>query len=176
MGEAPSYEQEMFLHEFVQLKADACYVRDRRNRLGRYVTTVAAIRAITSCASIGAWAIWKEYAFLWGAMIAIAQVVDALKGVFPFEKRRVALSRWATTLDRLFVGAQRDWDSIASGYLTNAEIRKLLHRLRDAKQRAEARAIPNGLERDDQLAKKTEAEAYSYFRVKYGVEIEEEAS
>jgi hypothetical protein len=139
--EEPSYEQQIYWQEFVQLKADACYVRDYRNALGRWVTGVAAVRAIASAGGIAAWAIWKQYAYVWACIIAVSQVVDALKNVFPFYKRREALSRWSRTLSRLFVEAQRDWDAISGGEVTDARIRKMSHQLRSKKQQAEAKYI-----------------------------------
>jgi hypothetical protein len=33
-AEGPSREQHIYWHEFVQLKADSCYVRDYRNQVG----------------------------------------------------------------------------------------------------------------------------------------------
>jgi hypothetical protein len=85
---SPSREQQIFWSEFTQLKTDACYIRDYRNSLNNWVTVFAAIRAIASTSSIGAWLIWKRYALLWAGLLAAAQLIDALKNVFPFIKGR----------------------------------------------------------------------------------------
>ena len=170
----PNQAQDAFWNEFVQLKADVSYVRAYRDELGRYVTGVATVRAIASSASIGAWVIWKQYAFLWATLIALAQVSDALKNVFPFAKRRAALSRWVRKLDLLFVASQKDWDDIAAGILTEEQIRKIVHRLRMTKLNAEAKYIPDGLSRREDLFRSAEMEAIRFFQVKYGLIIEEE--
>ncbi len=162
-----SKEQQQFWQELVQLKADICYVRDYRNAVGRWVTGIAALRAITSAGSIAAWAVWKEHAYLWAALIAATQVADALKDVFPIYKKRDSLSRWCKVLTRLFVGAQRDWDDIAGGVYTNQQIRKLLHKLRLAKQQAESRYIPNGLTKKESLFDEAQSEAIAFFQSKY---------
>jgi hypothetical protein len=164
----PSYEQQMYWQEFVQLKADACYIRDYRNSLSRWVTATATIRAIASSGSIAAWVIWRQYAFIWGSIIALSQVTDALKDVFPFYKRRAALSRWVRQLDRMFVFAQRDWEDIAGGRCTQQQIRKLLHQLRSRKQRLEAKSIPDGLVPKELFLQNAEAEAVRYFTSFYG--------
>jgi hypothetical protein len=153
-AETPSREQLIYWQEFVQLKVDTCYVRDYRNELGKWVTGVAAIRAIASTGGIAAWAVWRKYAYLWACVIAASQVADALKNVFPFYKRRGALSRWSRTLNRLFVEAQRDWDAISGGRCTNAQIRRLSHLLRVRKERAEGKYIPHGLARREDLFEK----------------------
>jgi hypothetical protein len=42
----PSSEQQMYWQEFVQLKTGACYIRDYRNDIGRWVTAIATIRCL----------------------------------------------------------------------------------------------------------------------------------
>jgi len=167
-NDVPSREQQTYWHEFVQLKADSCYVRDYRNYFGGWVATVAAIRAIASTGSIAAWAIWRQYSYLWGCIIAGSQVADALKNVFPFYKRRDALSRWSRALNRCFVEAQRDWDEISAGRCTNAQISKLSHQLRMKKERAESKYIPHGLALRRDLFDKAQSEAARFFRARYG--------
>jgi len=164
----PSYEQQMYWQEFVQLKADAFYIREYRNSLSRWVTATAVIRAVASSGSIAAWVIWKRFAFIWAAIIALSQLADVLKDVFPFYKRRAALSRWVRQLDRMFVFAQRDWEDIAGGRCTEQQIRKLLHQLRSRKQTLESKCIPNGLSRKPDILQIAEAEAIRYFTSRYG--------
>ena len=166
-SDGPSREQQSYWLEFVQLKVDTCYVRDYRNYLGRWVTGVSAIRAVASSGGIAAWVIWKQYAYLWAFIIAVSQVVDALKNIFPFYKRRGALSKWSRTLNRLFVEAQRDWDAIAGGRRTNTQISELTHRLRVKKERAEEKYIPHGLAQRKDLFEKAQREAGRFFTSRY---------
>jgi hypothetical protein len=163
-----TYEQRMYWDEFVQLKADACYIREYRNALNGWVTSTATIRAVASSGGIAAWVIWQRYAFLWASIIALSQLADALKDVFPFQKRRTALSRWVRQLDRMFVVAQRDWDAIAHGRCRDEQISKLLHQLRSREQRLQAKYVPDGLARNDSAFQRAEAEAVRYFALRYG--------
>lgn len=163
----PSSEQLSYWREFVQLKIDAYYVRDYRNSLGLSERRVAAIRAIASSASIGAWAIWKQYALVWALLIAASQVADALKDVFPFRRKRQALSKWCNALNNLFVLAQRDWDDISRGNLTDEQIRKLTHQLRLKKQKLEARYIPDGLPEKEKLFQRAENQVVKFFQARY---------
>jgi hypothetical protein len=170
--EAPSHEQQMYWHEFVQLKTDACYIRDYRNSLGKWVTSIAVIRAITSAGSISTWLIWKKYAYVWAALIAVSQGIEAMKNIIPFSRRRRALSRWSKALNQLFVEAQRDWDNIASGEYANPQIRKACHQLRSRKNRAEAKYIPDGLSRKADLFNKAQTEAEHFFNTRYNLREE----
>ena len=84
----------------------ACYIRRYRDYLGKRVTVLGTLRAIASSGSIAAWALWKEYAFVWGAIIAASQVADALRDVFPFTKKHKAASTHTITLSSIFIDAQ----------------------------------------------------------------------
>jgi len=77
-------QQKLYWDQMFELKVAASYIRLYRDSLGKSVAWLGALKAIASCAGIGAWVIWKEYAFVWGAIIAASQVADALKDVFPF--------------------------------------------------------------------------------------------
>jgi hypothetical protein len=166
----PSVEQDQYWLEMQQLRLSAIYVREYRDSIAKMETTVAAIRAITSSGSIGAWVIWRQYAFVWAALIAASQIADALRDVFPFRKRRQALSGWCNALNRLFVDAQRDWDSIASGSLSNPKIAGLTHQLRLKMQRHEETYIPDGLAKKQDLFDKAQTEMEEFFRNRYSIE------
>jgi len=166
---APSIEQDLYWQEFTQLKLDACYVRDYRDSIAKWETGVAIVRAVTSSASIGAWVVWRDYAFVWAGLIAASQVADALRDVFPFRKRRQALSGWSNALNRLFVDAQRDWDGISAGSLSNAKISGLTHQLRKAMQAYEQTYMPDGLPRKQQLFDAAQAEMETFFRTRYSI-------
>ncbi len=74
----------------VEIKVAASYMRRDRDDLGVWVTRLGTLKAIASSGGIAAWVIWKEYAFLWAAIIAASQVADALRDVFPFAKTHKA--------------------------------------------------------------------------------------
>ncbi len=165
----PSAEQDAYWQEFTQLKLATCYVRDYRNSIGRSERGVAILRAITSSVSVAAWAVWRKYALVWAFFIALAQVADALKDVLPLHKRRQALSRWSNALNRLFVDAQRDWESISIGRVKDERISTLTHQLRLKMQRYEAKYAPDGLPNKEKLFLAAQAEMESFFRVRYSL-------
>src|SRR5579863_5193706 len=102
----PHRQQQLYWAQMVELKVAACYIRYYRDYLGKRVTALGTLRAVASSGSIAAWALWKEYAFVWGAIIAVSQVVDALKDVFPFTKKHKAAIDHAITLASIFIDAQ----------------------------------------------------------------------
>ena len=70
-------QQQLYWAQMVELKVAAAYIRRYRDYLGKRVTWLGTLRAIASSASIAAWALWKEQAFVWAAIIAASQVADA---------------------------------------------------------------------------------------------------
>jgi hypothetical protein len=95
--------------------------------------------------SIAAWAIWKDYAIVWGMIIAVSQVVDALKDVFPFSKTYKAASEHCIALGSIFIDAQLEWESIFSGRYTNEQISSRRHKLMRLQYDAERHNFPHGL-------------------------------
>jgi hypothetical protein len=79
-------QQNLYWNQMVELKVALEYMRRYRDHAGKRVRALATLKAIASSGGIAAWAIWREHAFVWGAIIAASQLADALKEVFPFTK------------------------------------------------------------------------------------------
>ena len=165
----PHRQQQLYWKEMINLKADASYIRLYRGSLGRWVTGLGALKAIASCGGIAAWVVWKEFAFVWGAIIAASQVADALKDVFPFAKKHKAASGYSMTLDYLFNDIQLEWENIFSGRYTDEEIMKLRHKLGKLQLDALQHNFPDGLAADETALAEAKQEAEDYFRTTYGV-------
>ncbi|MGA9072144.1 MAG: hypothetical protein WB424_17910 [Terracidiphilus sp.] len=163
-------QQKFYWDQMFQLKMAAAYIRLYRDSLGRWVTSLGALKAIASCGSIAAWVIWKEYAFVWGAIIAASQLADALKDVFPFAKKHKAACEHALTLANLFIDVQLEWESVYSGQYSNEEIMKRLHQLRMLQLDTESRSFPDGLAKRDLLLDRATQEAAKYLATTYGVD------
>jgi hypothetical protein len=165
----PHRQQRFYWNEMIDLKSESSYIRLYRDALAKWVTGLGALKAIASSAGIAAWAIWKEYAFVWGAIIAIAQVADALKDVFPFARKHKAASTYSMTIDNLFNDVQLEWESIFSGRYTDEEIMKRLHQLRKLRLDALQHNFPDGLAARNTLAVLAKQTAEDYFQITYGV-------
>jgi hypothetical protein len=164
----PHRQQQLYWKEMINLKADASYIRLYRDSLGRWVTGLGALKAIASCGGI-AWVVWKEYAFVWGAIIAASQLADAVKDVFPFTKKHKAASGYSMTLDYLFNDIQLEWENIFSGRYSDEEIMKLRHKLGKLQLDALQHNFPDGLAADDAFLAQAKQEAEAYFKTTYGV-------
>lgn len=154
-----------------QVKAGALYMRLYRNRLARRVRAIELIKAVSSSGAIAGWVIWKDLPLLWAAIIAAAQLLDALKGVFPFAKQHRAASDLTVAMEIIWIDADAEWTDIYAGRLTDQEINKRLQKLRKLVLEAESKHFPDGFEYDARLAALAEQEAKSYLGIAYEDEV-----
>src|SRR5258708_18987847 len=115
----PHRQQQLYWAQMIELKVAACYIRRYRDYLGKRMTALGTLRAIASSGIIAAWALWKEYAFVWGAIIAASQVADALTAWVPFTKKHKAASAHTVMLGSIFIDAQLEGENIFSGRYTD---------------------------------------------------------
>jgi len=165
----PHRQQQLYWAQMIELKVAACYIRRYRDHLGKRVTGLGTLRAIASSGSIAAWALWKEYAFVWGAIIAASQVADALRDVFPFTKKHKAASAHTVMLGSIFIDAQLEWENIFAGRYTDDQIMNRRHKLMKLQHDAERTSFPDGLATQDSLFTQAQQEAKDYFTATYGV-------
>ena len=147
------------------------YMRFYRDDRTKWVNRFAALRAVASSGSIALWALWRDYAFVWAAIIAASQVGDALKHRFPFIRDQKAASEYMLALDRLLIDAELEWENVFIA-LDNQDILKRRSRLGSLRYEAEGRSFPNGLPaRNNLLYARAEQEASAYLAQLYGMEI-----
>jgi hypothetical protein len=167
----PHRQQQLYWAEMIELKVATAYIRRYRDYLGKRTTVLGTVKAIASSGGIAGWAIWRQYAFVWGVIIAASQVADALKEVFPFTKKHKAASEHTITLNGLFIDAQLEWENIFSGRYTDDEIAKRRHKLMKLQHDAECNHFPDGLAVRETLFDLAQREAKDYFTTTYdGVE------
>ena len=162
-------QQQLYWAQMIELKVANGYIRRYRDYLGGWVSGLGVLRAIASSGGIAAWALWKQYAFVWAAIIAASQVTDALKDVFPFTKKHKAASAHTITLGAMFIDAQLEWENIFSGRYNDDQIMNLRHKLMKLQHDAERDNFPDGLAVKDSLFADAQHEAKEYFKVTYGV-------
>lgn len=76
------------------------------------------VLAISSSASIAGWAIWDPCAFVWGCIIAISQVITALKPIFPFSKHVHTLNTRCYKQEALFLELDSLWYGLQDGSIS----------------------------------------------------------
>lgn len=145
----------MLLHdhywkEFYRLKVHARYIGLQQGLAEKNDRRVKVFTAIASSSSIGAWVIWKNLGPLWGMVIAISQVLNAIRPYLPYRRRLTSLSSLAHELEELAISAEMIWLDIATGDLSEDEIKKAIRDVKQKKQKAIRKYLP-----DTQLPEKS---------------------
>lgn len=118
--------QEKYWNYLVQIKAWIFYLDIYAEKSFKWDRRINILGAIASSSSIAAWAIWKELSYIWALIIALSQVLTAIKDYFPFGRRLKALKPFIDELKILYIRMEYDWFKVSEGELTEKEINQLL--------------------------------------------------
>ncbi len=146
MGETAGGGRASELHwqQLEQLKASSVLIRLYRNQLGKRIQAIEVIKAVASSGAIGGWVIWKHIPFVWAAIIVAAQVIDALKGVFPFSREHRAASELTMALETLLINAELEWEGLFAASVSASDIMLRRARLQRLQLQAEHQHFPEG--------------------------------
>ena len=135
MTESSPY-QDRYWKEFFELKVHVNYLEIYIERTERSDKIINMFLAVTSSSSICGWAIWSQYGFIWGIIIALSQLLNAIKIFLPYRTRLKALGNILKELEELLVICERKWFDVAEGRLHIEEINKLQFEIRGRKVKA----------------------------------------
>lgn len=163
MSEDSNY-QTRYWRELDQLKVHAIYLQLYLQKTVQIDRLLNMFLAITSSSSICGWAIWQEYSFFWGAIIAASQLLNAVKTYFPYKRRLESLFGLTNEIEVLFLEFEKGWFDVAEGRLTIEEIHKLHMELKKERHRILQKHLgQTPLPENTRLLKKAESQALSYF-------------
>ncbi|ENH2499084.1 hypothetical protein ABVY78_004684 [Vibrio parahaemolyticus] len=151
-----------------ELKAQIAYLHGYVAKDEWTDKALSIFMAIASSASIATWALWKEHQMVWACIIALSQVITAIKPFLPYRKRLKAVSELNNQVQAIFLEAETIWYKVSEGLLTEEEIHEETVRLKGRILSAE-RASLNGivLPRKNKLKAAAENAADEYFTENY---------
>jgi hypothetical protein len=120
--------------------------------------------AILSSTSIAAWAVWQQYPMVWAGLIAVSQIITAIKPFLPYKTRIKLLSELNDQIQILSLECEKGWFDVSEGVLTNREIHAKRMEFKNKTAKAE-RTVLNSttFPKNDRLLKMAEQEADKYF-------------
>lgn len=128
--------QRYYWDTFSVLKRNQFYLNIHEQRLDSIERGINIFSAIASSAAIGGWLIWREYPFIWTAVIAASQILTAVKPFLPYGKRLKALGNLSPEMESLALTAETDWIKVSRGMLTEEQIFELATNLKVKSQNA----------------------------------------
>lgn len=141
---------------YVDLYVEDSYKWDRHMNI---------LSAIASSTSIAAWAIWQELSFIWSLIIAMSQLLSAVKPFLPFNRRQKTLVPFMEELKFLYNTMEYNWYKVSVGELSEDEINELLLRFKNEFTSIENKTLKEEilLERND-FKLKADIKTDLYFR------------
>jgi len=158
-------EQSLYWEQLISLKTLAIFVRLYADEQGRWIRRIGVAKAIATSSTIAGWSIWKDYALVWGCLLAAAQLLDAIKEYLPHQKNQRAASELAMAAEVLFVDARFEWESVLAGRLNNDDILIRWQRLAKLQLEAERKYFPDGIPGHNRLRAMALRQTETYFRV-----------
>lgn len=110
----------------VQIKAWIFYLDLYEENSYKWDKRINIFSAVASSTSIAAWAIWNWLSYVWSVIIAISQVLSAVKSFLPYNNRLKAIVPFMEDLKFLYNKIEFNWFKVSSGELTEEEINALL--------------------------------------------------
>ena len=161
--------QERYWKEMYQLKVHINYLEAFILEAESYDRWIKIFSAVAASTSIGAWVIWREFSFVWAAIIAASQVVSAVKPYLPFQERRNKYSALLHDFEELFIRMEAQWFEIASSKLTEDEINSARTKIRLQKQKLLKKHLPTSVvPNSPDKTEKAENIAVDYFSTFHG--------
>jgi hypothetical protein len=165
----PRRQSKLYWKEMEQLKAAAVCIRLCRNRLARQIRAVELVKVIASSGGIAGWVLWHEYPLVWSVIIAAAQLLDAVKHVFPFAREHRSASDLTVALELLFIDAQYEWGKIYAGTMTDEDIMGARRKMQKLRLEAEQKHFRDGFQPRKRLVDLADEEARTYIGLTYEV-------
>ena len=127
--------------------------------------------ALASSGSIAAWAVWKEFPLVWSSIIALSQVIMAIKPFFPYYKITKELNSRCLKTDLLNIEYERFWNKIQRGKMTEDEMEQDYYDYR--KTFAELLSFPDDLvfETSKRIESTANASMKTYLKTFHGIEF-----
>ena len=121
--------------------------------------------AIVSSTSIAAWALWQQLSFAWSFIIAISQVLSAIKVFLPYSRRLKSIVPFMEDLKFLYNRMEYTWFKVASGEMTEEEINEILYEFKNEYTNIENKHLKNEtLLENEKFKKKSDMKTDAYFK------------
>jgi hypothetical protein len=163
-----SIYQLRYWNQLKEFKTHVIYLHNYAAHSEYWDKAINVFLAITSSSSIAAWAVWQKYHIMWAVIIALSQVVTAVKPFMPFKQRIKAICDLNDKMQEISLECENRWFSVAEGELTEKEIHELCIRLRNNALISEKKCLKSMvLPKNKKILKKAETEADQYLTNNY---------
>jgi hypothetical protein len=152
----------------VEARVHACYLHHYGASSEWRDKSINIFLAVMSSSSIAAWAIWREFTWVWPALIAGSQVVSAVKPFLPYNRQHKVVVILADAIQSICLKIENSWFSVAEGLLPDHQIHEETIEFRGLLLDAERKAMDGTiLPRKQKFMDMAEVDARRYFETHY---------
>ncbi|MBM4864706.1 hypothetical protein HYO48_22065 [Vibrio parahaemolyticus] len=156
--------QEKYWREMDQLKVHVLYLESYLEKTINIDRAINIFLAIASSGSIAGWVIWQPLSFVWGAIIALSQAINAVKPYLPYAKRLKSLQSASNELESVFISMEGLWFKVSEGELTAEQVHSLQMKYKEKiRQISQKHFGSSTLPENKKLLSKAQATAKIYF-------------
>ena len=149
------------------LKFKCIYIEKLIEKYQKRNTAIKTFLTLASLSSVSAWIIWEKLPFLWAAIIATAQVLNALKPIFKFEEKITHLIEFRTKLYDIEVEFERLFYDIDFNDINSTDIKDRFFKNYENAIKAE-KPLPNQYYKvDKRLSLKAQVQMEIYLNHNY---------
>lgn len=160
--------QRQYWRFFIQLKVWQIYLDLYADNSYKWERRINMITAISASSSIAAWAIWGQMDFIWAIIIAISQVVNAIKPYLPYGKRLEMINPLINDLQSLYIKMEYNWFKVSNGEFKESEINDMLFGFKNEYRVLEKKNIKsNDLLQNEKLRRLADDRAASFIASNY---------
>ena len=157
--------QEKYWRYMVQIKAWIFYLDLYEEDSYKWEKGINVFSAVASSTSIAAWAIWQHLSFVWSFIIAVSQVLTAIKGFMPYSRRLKMIVPFMEDLKFLYNRMEYNWFKVSSGEVTEEEINEMLYTYKEEFTNIENKNLKEEtLPENKMLREKADKKTDEYFK------------
>lgn len=166
--------QERYWNKMADKRYQLIYINEYYDQCVKIQRLINVFLAIASSGAIAAWAVWKEFPVVWAAIIAISQVITAVKPYLPYEKRIDGLFDVINQYSLICNEMEAKWFYVSKGLITEEQINDQSANFEKRWTEVGAKALKgDSLPAEERLAEIAEEKKNSYFEINFNVKKDE---
>ncbi|MFP9118132.1 hypothetical protein ACLI08_10125 [Flavobacterium sp. RNTU_13] len=165
--------RERFWNTFINYKYKGYVIELLYCKYQKWERNTNVFLAIASSSSIAAWALWNELDWIWASIIALSQLINAVKPFFPYNKYVKELGAKSLKIENLNIECEKLWDKMQNDNIDEEDAENRYYEIK--KEGNEILRFSDDIVFD--VSKQTDIEKKAtslniiFFRNHYGVEL-----
>ena len=166
--QSPTEAQQRYWQFMIELTTHIYYLQTYLFYYQNIERKIKYFLAIVSSSAIASWAIWKELNFIWAILIALSQVINAIKHLLPFAQREKLIRTILPELNIVSSEVELEYYKVANGIISDQDIHNKTIEFKRKKSNIIVKLDENVLPERNKFMEEAEEKTKIYFNGYYG--------